>query len=54
MSAERQAIAASLRRRGSSALALATRGLINEAEAQRLKRWLNAAAQDVEAGMLSE
>jgi hypothetical protein len=48
---ERQQIAASLRRRGASAIALATKGRLNMGEATRLRRWLDAAADDVEAGI---
>lgn len=54
IAAERKKIAASLRRRGSSAMALATKGLLVTSEALRLRRWLNAAAQDVEAGLADD
>lgn len=48
---ERQAICTFIRDRAASALNLAKRGRFSEAEGVRLARWLNAAADDIDAQM---
>jgi lambda repressor-like predicted transcriptional regulator len=51
---ERQAIIAYIRKRRESVAALAKRGQLTEADAFRLKRWLDTLADDIDAQLHDE